>query len=120
LLHVVADPLAGNDDPAAGIAANDRCSGLPRRKRRRRPTASKTTRVVLQHARRNPTSHRPCADFTGWTSKLDLFGAWCFICEWGRIGQPGQLRMSPTPHRRTPRPGPPAPSRHAEKGLQDS
>ena len=24
--------------------------------------------------------------------QLDLFGAWCFICEWGRIGQAGQTR----------------------------
>jgi predicted DNA-binding WGR domain protein len=24
--------------------------------------------------------------------QLDLFGAWCFIREWGRIGQAGQTR----------------------------
>jgi predicted DNA-binding WGR domain protein len=30
--------------------------------------------------------------------QLDLFGAWCFIREWGRIGQAGQTRtVSPTP-----------------------
>ena len=29
----------------------------------------------------------------------DLFGAWCFIREWGRIGRPGQLRHVPYPHR---------------------
>ena len=23
----------------------------------------------------------------------DLFGAWCFIREWGRIGRAGQVRM---------------------------
>jgi len=27
----------------------------------------------------------------------DLFGAWCFIREWGRIGRPGQLRHVPYP-----------------------
>jgi predicted DNA-binding WGR domain protein len=29
----------------------------------------------------------------------DLFGAWCFIREWGRIGQSGQTRsvLYPTP-----------------------
>jgi len=27
----------------------------------------------------------------------DLFGAWCFIREWGRIGRPGQLRQVPYP-----------------------
>jgi predicted DNA-binding WGR domain protein len=32
--------------------------------------------------------------------QLDLFGAWCFIREWGRIGQAGQIRtvLYPTPH----------------------
>lgn len=25
----------------------------------------------------------------------DLFGAWCFIREWGRIGRAGQVRMVP-------------------------
>jgi predicted DNA-binding WGR domain protein len=31
--------------------------------------------------------------------QLDLFGAWCFIREWGRIGQAGQTRtvLYPTP-----------------------
>jgi predicted DNA-binding WGR domain protein len=29
--------------------------------------------------------------------QLDLFGAWCFICEWGRIGQAGQTRTVPYP-----------------------
>ena len=33
----------------------------------------------------------------------DLFGAWCFIREWGRIGRPGQLRQVPTPPRTRPR-----------------
>jgi predicted DNA-binding WGR domain protein len=30
----------------------------------------------------------------------DLFGAWCFLREWGRIGQSGQTRSVPypTPH----------------------
>ena len=27
----------------------------------------------------------------------DLFGAWCFIREWGRIGQAGQTRTVPFP-----------------------
>lgn len=27
----------------------------------------------------------------------DLFGAWCFIREWGRIGQPGQVLTVPYP-----------------------
>jgi predicted DNA-binding WGR domain protein len=27
----------------------------------------------------------------------DLFGQWCFIREWGRIGQPGQVRGVPFP-----------------------
>jgi predicted DNA-binding WGR domain protein len=26
----------------------------------------------------------------------DLFGQWCFIREWGRIGRAGQVRMVPT------------------------
>lgn len=24
----------------------------------------------------------------------DLFGCWLFICEWGRIGHPGQMRVT--------------------------
>ena len=27
----------------------------------------------------------------------DLFGAWCCVREWGRIGQAGQTRSSPYP-----------------------
>jgi predicted DNA-binding WGR domain protein len=27
----------------------------------------------------------------------DLFGAWCFIREWGRIGRSGQVREVPYP-----------------------
>jgi predicted DNA-binding WGR domain protein len=27
----------------------------------------------------------------------DLFGAWCFIREWGRIGRGGQIRSVPFP-----------------------
>lgn len=27
----------------------------------------------------------------------DLFGAWCFIREWGRIGRSGQVREVPCP-----------------------
>ena len=27
----------------------------------------------------------------------DLFGQWCFIREWGRIGRAGQVRMIPYP-----------------------
>jgi predicted DNA-binding WGR domain protein len=27
----------------------------------------------------------------------DLFGAWCFIREWGRIGRAGQTRTIPFP-----------------------
>ena len=27
----------------------------------------------------------------------DLFGMWCFIREWGRIGRGGQMRMIPYP-----------------------
>jgi|SRR6516162_9381848 predicted DNA-binding WGR domain protein len=30
----------------------------------------------------------------------DLFGQWCFIREWGRIGQPGQVRGVPFPTER--------------------
>ena len=33
----------------------------------------------------------------------DLFGAWCFIREWGRIGRPGQLATSSIPPRTRPR-----------------
>jgi predicted DNA-binding WGR domain protein len=27
----------------------------------------------------------------------DLFGAWSLVREWGRIGQPGQVRLVPFP-----------------------
>jgi hypothetical protein len=27
----------------------------------------------------------------------DLFGEWCFVREWGRIGRPGQMRSAPYP-----------------------
>ena len=27
----------------------------------------------------------------------DLFGEWCFVREWGRIGRPGQMRSVPYP-----------------------
>jgi predicted DNA-binding WGR domain protein len=27
----------------------------------------------------------------------DLFGAWCLMREWGRIGSPGQTRSAPFP-----------------------
>ena len=27
----------------------------------------------------------------------DLFGAWCVVREWGRVGQAGQVRSSPFP-----------------------
>jgi predicted DNA-binding WGR domain protein len=27
----------------------------------------------------------------------DLFGEWCFIREWGRIGRSGQVRQTPYP-----------------------
>ena len=27
----------------------------------------------------------------------DLFGAWCVVREWGRIGQGGQMRVVPYP-----------------------
>jgi predicted DNA-binding WGR domain protein len=27
----------------------------------------------------------------------ELFGAWCFVREWGRIGQAGQTRCTPYP-----------------------
>jgi predicted DNA-binding WGR domain protein len=32
--------------------------------------------------------------------QLDLFGAWCVVREWGRIGRAGQVRSVPysTPH----------------------
>ena len=35
----------------------------------------------------------------------DLFGQWCFVREWGRIGRPGQMRSVPYPPSRkhTPR-----------------
>jgi predicted DNA-binding WGR domain protein len=29
--------------------------------------------------------------------RRDLFGAWCFIREWGRIGSAGQVRTAPFP-----------------------
>ena len=29
--------------------------------------------------------------------QLDLFGAWCLIREWGRVGQGGQMRSTPYP-----------------------
>ena len=37
--------------------------------------------------------------------QLDLFGAWCLVREWGRIGQPGQVQPFPTspPKRRSRR-----------------
>jgi predicted DNA-binding WGR domain protein len=38
----------------------------------------------------------------------DLFGQWCFIREWGRIGRAGQVRMIPyatETKRSTPLPG---------------
>jgi predicted DNA-binding WGR domain protein len=27
----------------------------------------------------------------------DLFGAWCFVREWGRLGRAGQMRIVPYP-----------------------
>jgi predicted DNA-binding WGR domain protein len=36
----------------------------------------------------------------------DLFGEWCFVREWGRIGRSGQMRSVPYPtenEARTPR-----------------
>jgi hypothetical protein len=33
----------------------------------------------------------------GLPAQLDLSGAWCFIREWGRIGQAGQTRTVPYP-----------------------
>jgi predicted DNA-binding WGR domain protein len=27
----------------------------------------------------------------------DLFGAWCLVREWGRIGQPGRMSVEPYP-----------------------
>jgi len=35
----------------------------------------------------------------------DLFGAWCLMREWGRIGQPGQVRQVPYPTRAKQRRG---------------
>jgi WGR domain len=44
----------------------------------------------------------PCGTFprhrgTWLDVQLDLFGAWCFIRGWGRIGQAGQTRTVPFP-----------------------
>ena len=54
---------------------------------------SRMTAVTLtrtDHARR-------MARFYVLDVQPDLFGAWCFIREWGRIGGPGQLRHVPYP-----------------------
>ena len=37
------------------------------------------------------------ARFYGLAVERDLFGMWCFIREWGRIGRCGQMRMIPHP-----------------------
>lgn len=51
----------------------------------------------------------------------DLFGAWCLIREWGRIGQGGQARFHPLPDRRSrpDRPGTPAPPQGAARLWAD-
>ena len=53
------------------------------------------------HDRRNAHPHRPRAPhgplLCPRRAAPDLFGAWCFIREWGRIGRPGQLRHVPYP-----------------------
>jgi predicted DNA-binding WGR domain protein len=38
-----------------------------------------------------------CKKFFKVKVQHDLFGQWCFIREWGRIGRPGQVRMVPYP-----------------------
>jgi predicted DNA-binding WGR domain protein len=44
------------------------------------------------------TDHARCmARFYVLDVQADLFGAWCLIREWGRIGRPGQLRHVPYP-----------------------
>jgi predicted DNA-binding WGR domain protein len=46
------------------------------------------------------TQRGTCTATTVSDVQRDLFGAWCFIQEWGRIGQVGQTRSVPypTPH----------------------
>ena len=47
------------------------------------------TLTRIDHARR-------MARFYVLDVQPDLFGQWCFIREWGRIGRSGQLRNVPT------------------------
>ena len=85
------------------------------RKRRDEGATLKGSRPKLQRGRRNDfplieegsrmtavtltrTDHaRRMARFYVLDVQPDLFGAWCFIREWGRIGRPGQLRHVPYP-----------------------
>jgi predicted DNA-binding WGR domain protein len=50
--------------------------------------------------------------------QLDLFGAWCFIREWGRIGQAGQTRtvLYPAQQRHRPR-SPSSAARRNARGI---
>jgi|GEM_PF-2310957 predicted DNA-binding WGR domain protein len=50
---------------------------------------------------------RNMARFYRLAVERDLFGMGCFVCEWGRIGGGGQMRMIPfaTPMEATPRCG---------------
>jgi predicted DNA-binding WGR domain protein len=49
--------------------------------------------TALTLTRRDPTKnlHR----YYRLDVQPDLFGAWCFIREWGRIGRSGQVRVVP-------------------------
>lgn len=49
--------------------------------------------VTLQRTDRAKNMHR----YYRLDVQRDLFGAWCCICEWGRIGQAGQMRSVPYP-----------------------
>jgi predicted Fe-S protein YdhL (DUF1289 family) len=53
------------------------------------------------HDRHHPAPQRPDEEpaplLSARNVEPDLFGAWCFIREWGRIGRSGQVREVPCP-----------------------
>ena len=49
--------------------------------------------LILYRTDRNKRMHR----FYRMDVQPDLFGQWCLIREWGRIGSSGQLRSLPFP-----------------------
>ena len=51
--------------------------------------------VVLYRIDASKRMHR----FYRMDLQLDLFGQWCFLREWGRIGSTGQMRARPFPTR---------------------